>query len=211
MGEVYLVTDMALCRQGGHDLQQVVQQALEAGLRWVQLREKEDSTRVLLKKAVLLRQLTRAYGAKLVINDRIDVALAAGADGVHIGQSDMPYPLTRKLLGPDKIIGLSVTNLAEWEEAEPWDVDYLGVGPIFHTDTKPDIAPPLGLEGLQQIGKQSRHRLFAIGGIHPANVAEVMATGMDGIAVVSAICAAPCPKAAALELIELIHPFSKAP
>ena len=208
MGEVYLVTDTALCQQAGHTLEGVVQQALEANVRWVQLREKEESTRAFMDKALSLRKLTRAYGAKLIINDRIDVALAAEADGVHIGQADMPYAVARKLLGRDKIIGLSVTSLAEWEEAEPWDVDYLGVGPVFHTPTKADIAPPLGLEGSRQIGLQSRHRLFAIGGIHPVNLAAVMATGMDGIAVVSAICSARWPKEAALELMKLLQPFS---
>ncbi|SDJ92732.1 thiamine-phosphate pyrophosphorylase [Catalinimonas alkaloidigena] len=203
MSAIYLVTDASLCDQAGHTLEFVVEAALQAGVRWIQLREKEETTRNFVRKAQQIQQLTQAYGAKLIINDRIDVALAIDADGVHVGQSDMPYALARRLVGPDKIVGLSVTNLAEWEEAEAWDVDYFGAGPIFHTDTKRDITPPMGLEGLRHMRQHSQHPIFAIGGIHEHNLDALMQTGIAGVAVVSAICSATDPATAARRLLHL--------
>ena len=132
------------------------------------------------------------------MNDRVTAALEAGADGVHIGQSDMPYAEARRRLGPAAIIGLSVETLAQAEAAAGWDVDYLGVSPVFATPTKPDAPLSWGLVRLPELRRCSRHILIGIGGINAGNAADVIRAGVDGIAVVSAICAADDPAAAAL-------------
>ncbi|HOU78238.1 MAG TPA: thiamine phosphate synthase, partial [Syntrophales bacterium] len=138
------------------------------------------------------------------INDRLDVALAVGADGVHVGQDDMPYPLARAVLGKKMIIGLSVETWEDVEAAEKWDVDYLGVSPVFATPTKTDTKGSWGLEGITRIRSFSRHPLVAIGGLNATNTGAAVRAGADGIAVVSAICAAPDPFAAARELCRII-------
>ncbi|MBP8980995.1 MAG: thiamine phosphate synthase, partial [Syntrophobacterales bacterium] len=130
--------------------------------------------------------------------------LAVGADGVDVGQEDMPYPLARKILGTGKIIGLSVETWEDVEAAEKWDVDYLGVSPVFATPTKTDTKGNWGLEGIARIRAFSRHPLVAIGGLNAANTGAAVQAGADGIAVVSAICAAPDPFAAARELCRII-------
>jgi thiamine-phosphate pyrophosphorylase len=136
----------------------------------------------------------------LIVNDRVDVALEIGADGVHIGQHDMDPERARRLLGPDAIIGLSIETIEQARAAVSLDVDYLGVGPIFATATKTDAAPPLGVEALAQIRAISRHRVVAIGGIGLENARQAIDAGADGAAVVSAICAAEDPERAAREL-----------
>ena len=133
----------------------------------------------------------------LLVNDRIDVALAAGADGAHVGQADMPVVLVRKFLGAGAIIGLSITSSAEARGDDTAMADYLGVGPIFAQLTKPDAAPALGLGGLAEIRRISRKPIVAIGGVTAANARAVQAAGADGVAVVSAIMGAQDPTAAA--------------
>jgi thiamine-phosphate pyrophosphorylase len=140
----------------------------------------------------------------LIINDRIDVALAVDADGVHIGQSDMRYEDARRLLGPDKIIGLSVENMDDLLEANRLDVDYIGISPVYGTPTKIDTAEPFGLEGLRKAIAMSVHPTVAIGGMNASTIGEVIKAGTDGVAVVSAICSASSPRAAAKELSEII-------
>jgi thiamine-phosphate pyrophosphorylase len=140
----------------------------------------------------------------LIINDRIDVALAVGAHGVHIGQQDMPFEIARRLMGPRAIIGLSVETWEDVERAAALDVDYLGVSPVFETPTKTDTKGHWGLEGLRRIRAVTHRPLVAIGGLHAANAAEVIRAGADCIAVVSAICAAADPYQAALELTVII-------
>ena len=202
MWGLYLVTDRDLCR--GRPLAEVVLQAVEGGVEIVQLREKNASTRFFVEEAQRLKRLLAPYGVPLIINDRVDVALAVEADGVHIGQEDMPYPLARKLLGPRAIIGLSVETIEQVQEAEAYDVDYLGVSPIFPTPTKTDTKGAWGLEGLSQVRRMSRHRLVAIGGLNAANAESVIRAGADAIAVVSAICSAPDPRQAAATLKRII-------
>lgn len=189
---IYLVTDRDLC--GGRSLAQVVEAAISGGVSCVQLREKNLGTKLFLEEARSLKALLADRGIPLIINDRIDVALAIEADGIHIGQQDMPYPLARQLMGPDAIIGLSVETMGEVDEAEAWDVDYLGVSPIYETATKTDTKGSWGLDGLAKVRAESRHRLVAIGGLNHTNIAQVMAAGADSVAVVSAICAAPDPE-----------------
>lgn len=203
IGELYLVTDRGLCR--GRPLIEVVEQAVAGGVSVVQLREKKASTRFFVEEAVAIKALLQQHGVPLLINDRVDVALSVGAAGVHLGQKDLPYPMARRLLGPRAIIGLSVETEAEVLAAESYDVDYLGVSPLFPTPTKTDTRGSWGLPGLARVRKLSRHRLVAIGGLNAANAAAAVNAGADSIAVVSAICAADAPGAAAAELLEKIR------
>jgi thiamine-phosphate pyrophosphorylase len=199
MRGLYLVTDRAII--GDRALTDVVAAAVDGGAQAVQLREKGASTRAFVELAEVLRALLAPRGVPLIINDRVDVALASGAGGVHLGQDDMAYPDARRLLGPDAVIGLSVETMDDVMRAEQFDVDYLGVSPIFATPTKTDTRGVWGIDGLAAVRRRSRHRLVAIGGLHAGNVSDVVAAGADAVAVVSAICAAPDPRAAAAELI----------
>jgi thiamine-phosphate pyrophosphorylase len=200
---VYLVTDRTLC--GNRSLEDVVIQALQGGAMCVQLREKDVSTRFFIEETRKIKALTARFRAPLIINDRLDVALAGEADGVHIGQEDMPYAEARNLMGPQAIIGLSVETWDDVLQAEELDVDYLGVSPIFETPTKTDTKGSCGLEGLARIKAYSRHPLVAIGGLNASNAADAVMAGADGIAVVSAICAAPDPLHASRELHDIIQ------
>ena len=201
--KLYLVTDRGLCPKG-RSLVQTVKEAVEGGVTMVQLREKDIDTRTFIEEALELKALLGPLGVPLIINDRVDVALASDADGVHIGQSDMPYSIARRLLGPDRIIGLSVENMDQVAQANALDVDYIGVSPVFATPTKTDTARPFGLDGLREAVKLSHHPTVAIGGMNALTAADVMAAGTDGIAVVSAIIAAPDPRAAAEELKNIV-------
>ena len=175
----------------------VVRQAVQRGVTAVQLREKHRSARAFVEEARALAGLVRPLGIPLIVNDRLDVAFAAGADGVHVGQDDIPMSDVRRLVGPDWIVGVSVTTLAEAAAVDAGLVTYAGVGPVFATATKPDAAPPLGLAGTAAIRRALRVPVVAIGGIGVENVTRVVATGVDGIAVASAICLAPRPGEAA--------------
>jgi thiamine-phosphate pyrophosphorylase len=200
---LYLVTDRPLSL--GRPIDAIVRAAVEGGVTAVQLREKECSTREFIALARALQPILAARGVPLLINDRVDVALACGADGVHIGQSDMDYRDARRLLGGDALIGLSVETPEQAAAAESLDCDYLGVGPIFPTATKADAAPAWGRERLAELGRTSHHKLVAIGGLNASNLADMLTLGADGIAVVSAICSAPDPRLAAAELRALIE------
>ncbi|HKJ98130.1 MAG TPA: thiamine phosphate synthase [Desulfotignum sp.] len=199
MQGIYLVTDQDLCL--GRSLAAVVEAAAGAGIACVQLREKTLPTRFFLNQALTLKPILAAAGIPLLINDRVDIALAAGADGVHLGQSDMPCEAARRLLGPDAVIGLSVETWEDVTAAQDLDVNYLGVSPIFATPTKIDTKTPWGLEGLARIRAYSRHPLVAIGGLNFANAPDIITAGADAVAVVSAICSAKDPHAAARDLV----------
>ena len=201
--KLYLVTDRDLSH--GRSLEEVVSEAVAGGVTMVQLREKETSTGEFVDLANRLMHMLKPLGIPLIINDRVDVALAVDADGVHIGQSDMPYKIARKLLGPDKIIGLSVENFEDIDKANGLDVDYIGISPVYGTPTKTDTAEPFGLDGLLKAVSMSVHPTVAIGGMNKHTAADVMATGTDGIAVVSAISSALSPGLAAKELMEIIR------
>lgn len=200
---LYLVTDRSI--GGDRDIAEIVKAAVDGGVTMVQLREKSISTKEFIELAVRLRRTLTPYGVPLIINDRVDVAVASEADGVHIGQSDIPYIMARKILGPDKIIGLSVENFEQIEEANALDVDYIGVSPVFATPTKTDTCAPFGLEGLRKAVLMSVHPTVAIGGINASTAADVVATGTDGLAVVSAIVGAESPRNAAAELCSIIN------
>lgn len=195
---LYLVTDSRLSL--GRPLLEVVEAAILGGVTCVQLREKHLDTRDFIAQARALHPLLQRHRVPLVINDRIDVALAVEADGVHLGQSDMPVEDAVRLLGPGVFVGLSVETLADVAQARHLPVDYLGVSPVFATPTKTDTLTPWGLEGLQQVRAQTALPLVAIGGIEAQNAASVLQHGADGLAVVSAICSAADPRAAAAQL-----------
>jgi len=184
---------------------EVAREAIAGGASIIQFREKEMSTRKMVEVGLALRALTHEKGVPLIVNDRLDVALAVEADGVHVGQDDMPAILARKLIGPEKILGVSAANLAEALEAEKAGADYLGVGPVFATATKPDAGPAIGLEMLREIIEHVSIPVVAIGGINHRNVADVIRAGADGVAVISAVVAAPDIAEAARRLRERIE------
>lgn len=195
---LYLVADQEFCRPGG--IEAIVGAAIDGGASMVQLRGSRTNLRQFLTDAMALRALTRKAGIPLIINDHVDMALAAEADGVHVGQADMPAPFVRQLLGKDKIIGLSVTCAADISGRELALVDYVGLGPVFATQSKADAAPALGLQQFGEIRARINLPVVAIGGITESNAGDVMAAGANGVAVVSAICSAadPCRAAASL-------------
>ena len=199
---LYLVTDRPLAL--GRDLIWLVQEAVQGGVTLVQLREKDLDSRHFIELARRLHEVLAPLGVPLLINDRVDVALAAGADGVHLGQSDMAYEDARRILGNDKIIGISIENYEQAVEANGQDVDYIAVSPVYLTDTKTDTSAALGLEGVRRISSVSRHPCCGIGCMNRNTAADVIRAGADGIAVVSAIMSAPDPRAAAKELSEIV-------
>ena len=201
--KLYLVTDRELSL--GRSLEEVVSEAVQGGVTVVQLREKDASTGEFIELARRLMTLLKPLDIPLIINDRVDVALAVDADGVHIGQSDMSYEDARRLLGPDKIIGLSVENFEDIEAANALDVDYIGISPVYGTPTKTDTAEPFGLDGLRKAVQMSVHPTVAIGGMNASTIAEVMAAGTDGVAVVSAICSAENIRKATSELRTIVE------
>lgn len=200
---LYLVMDQHLC--GEKSVLDVVGLAVRGGVSLVQLREKRLDMRSLVDLARALKGLLTPFGVPLIINDRVDAALAVGAAGVHLGQSDMPAELARHLLGQSAIIGLSVENLQHIREAERLDVDYYGVSPIFPSPTKPDLESAWGLAGLTAARLATARPLVAIGGIRADNAEAVLRAGADGVAVVSAICAAADPLRAAEDLIQALR------
>jgi thiamine-phosphate pyrophosphorylase len=203
MRGLYLVTDRGLC--GQRSLEDVVRLAVRGGIACVQLREKQISTRKFIEEARSIKKLLEPYKIPLIINDRVDVALACGADGVHIGQDDMSYAEARLLTGKKAIIGLSVERWEDVEESQKLDIDYIGVSPVFATQTKTDTKGAWGLAGLAKIKAFSRHPIVAIGGINESNAADVVKAGADCLAVVSAICAAHDPEVAARKINSIIN------
>lgn len=200
---LYLVTDRSLSKE--RDLEYIVEEAVKGGVTIVQLREKDISTAEFYRIASSLKSLLAPYKIPLIINDRLDIALAVDAEGLHIGQSDMPYEVVRNILGKDKIIGLSVETVEQAREANNLDVDYIGLSPVFSTDTKSDINTPLELEGIKEIASFTKHKTVAIGGINKANTKDIIENGADGIAVVSAIVSSDSPKDAASELYNIVE------
>ncbi len=196
--KLYLVTDEAACL--GRDFFWVVEEAVKGGVTMVQLREKAMATRAFIERAKRLKDLLDPYKVPLIINDRVDVALAVNADGVHVGQSDMPYSILKNLLAPEKIIGVSVEKYEDVKEADSWDISYLAVSPLFATPSKTDALEPWGMEGLKWVKNNSTHPLVVIGGLNSKNAHEAVRNGAQGIAVISAICSAASPRDAAKSL-----------
>jgi len=181
---LYIVTDRSLCRLPE---EKMVAAALEGGARVIQYREKEEPTRAMVATARKLRTLTTAHGAILIVNDRMDVALAVGADGVHLGQDDMPHETARRILGEKAIIGITAHTVAEALEAQQMGADYVGLSPIFPTATKTDAGPAAGIAFVEEAGKRLRIPKVAIGGINETNMGEVLSAGADCVAMISAV------------------------
>ena len=196
---LYLVTDPELAR--GRALTDVVAAAVRGGVTLVQLRDKQAEGRALLEMAQALKAVLDPEGVPLIVNDRADVAHAAGAAGCHVGQKDLPAEAARAILGPDAILGISIDAVSHARALDPALVDYVAYGPFAATATKADAGGPVGTDGLAAVRKQATTLpLIAIGGIDARNVAEAVRAGADGIAVVSAIMAAADPAAASREL-----------
>lgn len=195
---LYLVTDD---KQDIQTMQQVVRAAVAGGVTMVQVREKHANVRAFIQRAQAVKAVLAGTGVPLIINDRVDVALAVDAQGVHLGQSDMDVTTARQILGPDKIIGLSIENEQQLKDAKALPVDYLGISAIFATPTKTDTKTEWGIDGLARVMQQATTPIVAIGGINTTNIPLVAQTGVDGIALVSAICHAADPKAATKAII----------
>lgn len=201
--DLYVVTDRR--QTNGRELAWVLEQALDGGVKAIQLREKDLGGRDLFKLADAVRKLTGRYGARLVINDRIDVALAVDADGVHLGKASMPTATARQLLGPDRLIGASVHALAEAQQAEHAGADFIVFGPVYFTPSKAPYGAPQGLAPLRQVVEKTSRPVYAIGGVKLENIEEVMTTGARGIALISAIVSAREPQQAAREILETLR------
>lgn len=198
---LYLVTDRRWL--GGRSLVGAVEEAIAGGVTVVQLREKEIGSRTFLETALAVKEVTERHGIPLIINDRIDIAYACDAEGIHLGDDDLPISVAREILGEDKIVGASAATLEEALALEAEGADYLGVGAVFPTGTKTD-ADQVTLEQLARIKENVKIPVVAIGGIDAGNAPLVMKTGVDGVAVVSAIMAREDIRAAASYLAEIL-------
>jgi thiamine-phosphate pyrophosphorylase len=198
--DYYLVTYSSISRNGTLS---DVKQALDAGCKAIQYREKNKTTREMINEAKKIKKLCSGR-AFFLINDRVDVAIAADADGVHLGQEDISVDVARKLLGSNKIIGLTVHNEKEAVEAKRLDVDYIGLAPIFKTDTKEDSGIPCGLDMIKKVRNRVGLPIIAVGGINKENVVDVIKSGADGIVAVSAVLDSNDVYANVLDFIRLI-------
>ncbi len=204
---LYLVTDPQL---GDRRLVDIVAAAVQGGVTLVQLRDKQAEGRALLEQARALKALLDPLGVPLLINDRIDIALAADAAGCHVGQTDLPAGEARALLGPDAILGVSLDAVEQARAVDPEDLDYVAYGPFAATATKGDAGPPIGAIGLAAVRRLTALPLIAIGGVDEANLGDAVRAGADGIAVVRAIMAAADPAAASRRLRIAIESARKA-
>lgn len=203
---LYLVTDAEICRR---DFFETIEEAIAGGVSIIQLREKNLDSRPFYERALRLAEITKSAGVPFIINDRIDIALAVKADGVHIGQSDMPIEIAGRLLGPKSIIGVSVSTPEEARLAEIEGANYIAVSPIWSTPTKTDTPEAVGLRGTSEIATAVEIPCIGIGGIKIENAASVILAGCDGVAVVSAIMAADSPRKSAEHLKMLIDKAKK--
>jgi thiamine-phosphate pyrophosphorylase len=201
--DVYLVTDRGLSR--GRSTLEIVEAAVNGGASVVQLREKKLETREFYEEGMKIIDFLRSRGVPLIINDRLDIALALDAEGVHLGRNDMPLSVARKILGPDKIIGISINTPDHINEEGARLADYLAVSPVFFTGTKEDITTPWELEGIKLARSLTDLPLVGIGGINRENAADVVIAGIDCVAVVSAIVSADNPEEAARDLKDRVQ------
>ncbi|MET2970156.1 thiamine phosphate synthase [Vibrio harveyi] len=198
---LYLVTDD---QQDLATLKRVVRKAVEGGVTMVQVREKHGDVRAFIERAQAVKDILTDTDVPLIINDRVDVALAVDADGVHLGQSDMPAIIARELIGPNKILGLSIENEEQLAEADSLPINYIGLSAIFATPTKTNTKKFWGIDGLKMALETTSLPIVAIGGINESNIPQLSATGVHGLALVSAICHAEDPKAASEYLLGLM-------
>lgn len=198
---LYLVTDNS---DDVEKFLKTIEEGIKGGVSVVQIREKTADTLDFYNLALKVKKITSKYNVPLIINDRVDVALAIDADGVHVGQSDMPCDITRKLIGPDKILGISASTIEEAQKAEMDGADYIGAGAVFPTATKDD-APSITKEGLAELVKSIDIPVVAIGGINLKNAHELLDTGIAGLSVVSAIMSSENPKKSSEELLKIFN------
>ncbi|SES64076.1 thiamine-phosphate diphosphorylase [Natronincola peptidivorans] len=198
---LYLITDRHLV--GTKDFFDSIAKALEGGVTLLQVREKDISSKEFYDISLKLKKIAHAYNVPLIINDRLDIALAVDADGLHIGQSDLPIDVVRKILGESKILGYSVSTIQEALYGQRMAADYLGAGAVFSTDSKADAGEAIGLEGLKKIVAAVSIPVVGIGGISISNINKVKSTGADGISLISAILSQEDTCKAAKELISL--------
>lgn len=198
---VYLVLDPILCEKRG--MVETAVEAADAGATVIQLRAPQWKKRAWYECALALKDALKHRSAQLIINDHVDIALAVDADGVHVGQSDMPVDVVRQMIGPGKILGLSASRTHHITEAKIELIDYFGVGPIFTTSTKPDADAPLGVEGFGQLARLSPIDCVAIGSVKAEHIPALVAQGAKGVAVVSAICGQEDSAAATRHLREV--------
>jgi thiamine-phosphate pyrophosphorylase len=202
--KLYIITDQQLSAGKSH--LQVAEEAILGGADVIQLRDKTATSGELYNWARQIRDLTRKHQIPFIVNDRLDIALAVNADGLHVGQEDLPVSIARRILGPSHLLGVSAGSLAEALQAEKDGADYLGVGPVYEArSTKADAGEPRGLSLVSEIHRQCRIPVMAIGGINLENVAAVFQAGADGVAVISAIVAAPDIRQASLEFKKVIE------
>lgn len=194
IGRLHVLTDEVLQTRFSH--LQLAEEAISGGADTIQLRQKAGSTRELIETARQIQAVCRATGVTFIVNDRVDVALAVGADGVHLGQDDFPISLARKILGSDVIIGGSAGSLDEAQRCVMEGADYVGFGPVYETASKDDAGPAAGLDLLSQISRKIDLPVVAIGGITVGNMKNVIEAGAHGIAVISAVCCQDDPKEA---------------
>lgn len=199
---LYLITDRM--QTAGRALPAVITDALHGGLRAVQLREKDLSSSQLFELAAELRDATREHSARLLINDRVDIALAVGADGVHLGRASIPVTAARRLLGNARLIGYSAHGLAEAQQAERDGADFVTFGPVYATPSKAAYGVPLGVAHLADVARSLTIPVFALGGVNVSSVHEVMSAGARGVALISAIVAAQNPTSATESLLRII-------
>lgn len=191
IGRLHVITDVKMQQRVSH--LELAEAAIEGGADVVQLRDKEASALALLETALELASLCRRKRIHLIVNDRADIAWAADAHGVHLGDQDLPLSAARRLLGPDRILGSSADNAEDATRLARDGADYAGIGPIFSTTSKTDAGPELGIEGLVKAVRASPIPLIAIGGITLSNLEEVVATGVHGVALLSAVSLSPHP------------------
>jgi thiamine-phosphate pyrophosphorylase len=204
---LYLITDRH--QTGGRPLIDVVRRALEGGVRAVQLREKDLSAAALYRLAAEMRRITSDFDARLIINDRPDIALATEADGVHIGINSLPVAAVRRLLGQGKIIGYSAHAIEEAECAQDDGADFVTFGPVYPTPSKASYGAPCGVKKLVAAAAALKIPLIALGGISQANIIEVLSADIRGIAVISAILSAADPRVAASSLLKKIEEYAR--
>jgi len=200
---LYLVTDRSLTRD--RDLLWVLERALDGGVKAIQLREKDLGGKDLFLLAEGVRKLTGRYGARLFINDRIDIALAVEADGVQLANTSIPVECARELLGPQRMIGASTHSLPEAQEAERGGADFVLFGPVYFTPSKASYGAPQGLVALKKIVEKISLPVYAIGGIKAGNIEQAMGTGIRGVALISAVMSADDPAGATSRIMELLR------
>ena len=200
IGRLHVLTDTQLQKRFSHV--ELAEMAIIGGADAIQFRQKQGSTREMIETACRMKALCSKAGVTFIVNDRIDVAIASDADGVHLGQDDFPIPLGRRLLGPDRIIGGSAGSVDEAMKCLKDGADYIGFGPVYPTTSKNDAGPATGIVIMKQLIKYISLPIIAIGGVNSVNLPEIMDAGAHGIAVISAVCCAEDPAAATRKLKE---------